>query len=133
MLHFNKNYFSVSIVILIIEVAIALFIHDNFIRPYLGDALVVILMYCFLKSFARLPVLPAALCVLGFSFLVEILQWWNIVHKIGLGHLRLARIVIGTSFSWLDLVAYAAGVGMILVIEKYRLPRPGKAMWITRS
>ena len=42
MLRFNKTYFLLTILLFCTEVIIALFVHDNFIRPYFGDVLVVI-------------------------------------------------------------------------------------------
>lgn len=78
---FNRNYFGLAVFIFIVEVLIALFVHDNFIRPYIGDVLVVILIYCFLKSFLSLSVLPLATFVLTFSFTIELLQYFQIVEK----------------------------------------------------
>lgn len=118
MLSFNKNYFAFTILIFLIEVLIALFVNDTFIRPYLGDVLVVVLIYCFLKSFLRLPVLPVAVFVLFFSFTIEFLQFLNIVEKLHLEHSRIARTVIGTSFSWMDLLMYVAGIAIVIVVEK---------------
>ena len=119
MLTFNKNYFGFAILIFFIEVLIALFVNDSFIRPYLGDVLVVILMYCFLKSFLQLPVLTVAIFVLAFSFAIEFLQFLNIVEKLRLEKSKIARTVIGTSFSWIDLLTYIAGIAIVIVVEKY--------------
>ncbi|MDI1305048.1 MAG: DUF2809 domain-containing protein [bacterium] len=119
MLAFNKNYFSLAILFFCIEVLIALFVNDSFIRPYLGDVLVVILIYCFLKSFLQLPVLTVAIFVLIFSFTIEFLQFINIVEKLHLERSKIARTVIGTSFSWIDLLTYIVGIAIVLVVEKY--------------
>jgi hypothetical protein len=119
MLAFNKNYFGLAILFFCIEVLIALFVNDSFIRPYLGDVLVVILIYCFLKSFLQLPVLTVALFVLIFSFTIEFLQFINIVEKLHLEKSKIARTVIGTSFSWIDLLTYIVGIAIVLVVEKY--------------
>ena len=116
---FNKNYFSFTILIFIIEVLIALYVNDNFIRPYLGDVLVVILIYCFIKSFLKLAVLPVAVFVLLFSFTIEFLQFLNIVDKLHLEKSKLARTVIGTSFSWIDMLTYIIGIAIVILIEKY--------------
>jgi hypothetical protein len=121
MLTFNKNYFGFTILLFFIEVFIALYINDSFIRPYLGDVLVVILIYCFLKSFLKLPVLIVAIFVLAFSFTIEFLQFLNIVEKLGLEKSKIARTVIGTSFSWIDLLTYIIGITIVLIIEKYWL------------
>lgn len=119
MLTFNRNYFALAILFFIIEVLIALFVNDRFIRPYLGDVLVVILIYCFLRSFLKLPILTVAISVLVFSFAIEFLQYLNIVEKLGLEKSKIARTVIGTSSSWLDLLTYIVGIAIVIVVEKY--------------
>lgn len=111
-------------IILIIEIIIALFIHDNIIRPYIGDFLVVILIYCFLKSFLNIPVLPTAISALLFSYAVEASQYFNLVDKLGLHNSQLARIIMGTSFEWIDLVTYTAGIALVVFIEKSFSTRP---------
>jgi hypothetical protein len=117
---FNKNYFTLFLLILATEFIIALYIHDAFIRPYVGDVLVVVLIYCFVKAFLNTLALPTALGVLIFSYVVETLQYFNIVEVIGLGHSRVARIVIGSSFSWLDILSYTAGIAIVLLTERRR-------------
>ncbi|HLA55528.1 MAG TPA: DUF2809 domain-containing protein [Flavobacterium sp.] len=119
MLTFNKTYFALASFIFSIEVLIALFVNDHFVRPYLGDVLVVILIYCFLKSFLKLPVLTAAAFVLIFSFTIEWLQFLNIVGKLGLEKSKIARTVIGTSFAWIDLLTYVSGILIVIIVEKY--------------
>lgn len=92
--------------------------HDKIIRPYVGDLLVVILIYCFIKSFFNFPIKQTAIGVLVFSFVIEFLQYFKLVDLLGLGHNKLARIVIGSSFAWEDLVAYALGILLVLFAEK---------------
>lgn len=117
MITFNRKYFGLTMLIFTIEVLIALFVHDDFIRPYFGDVLVVILMYCFIKSYLNLPVFSVALFVLAFAFLIEILQGCNIVTKIGLEKSKLANVVLGNSFSWIDFLTYIVGFLIIIVTE----------------
>ena len=117
MLTFNKIYFSLAVLIFVVEVMIALFVHDRFIRPYVGDVLVVILIYCFARSFFNLPVLPTALAVLVFSFLIETLQYFDIVTKLGLQDSKIASTVIGNSFAWIDILAYIIGIILVLCFE----------------
>ena len=50
-LQFDKYYFFAALLLFLVELVIALYVKDNFVRPYLGDLLVVILIYCCLKSF----------------------------------------------------------------------------------
>jgi len=120
MLKFNPIYFTLTIALFITEILIALFVHDRFIRPYLGDVLVVILLYWFVQSFFNLRVKTAAFSVLAFAFIIEFLQFLNIVEKLSLEKSKLARTVIGTSFSWIDLLTYAIGIAIVFTAEKYR-------------
>ena len=120
MLTFNKKYFALAVSIFAIEVLIALFVKDKFVRPYLGDVLVVILIYCFIRSFLSVQPFPLAMFALLFSFTIEFLQYINIVEKLALES-RVARVVLGTQFAWIDLVAYVAGIFIVLIVEKYRM------------
>jgi len=120
-LGFNRSYFALALLLFAIEVVIALFVHDNFVRPYVGDVLVVILIYCFVKSFLNLPEFVLALGVLLFAFAIEFLQYIKIVNILGLEKSNLARTIMGTSFAWLDMLAYFVGVGLVLFVEKQML------------
>ena len=66
-----------------------------------------------------MPVLTAALSVLILAAAIEFLQFLNIVEKLGLEKSKIARTVIGTSFSWIDLLCYIAGIAIVIVAEKY--------------
>ena len=118
MLKFQLKYFIPATILFLIEVFIALFIHDNFIRPFFGDVLVVILIYCFIKSFINSPVIITAIAVLLFAYLIEVLQYFNIVKILGLQNSNLARIIIGTSFEWTDLLAYTLGIGVVILLDR---------------
>ncbi|WP_442787849.1 DUF2809 domain-containing protein [Flavobacterium suncheonense] len=117
MLTLNKNYLALTVLLFILETVIALYVHDQFIRPYLGDVLVVILIYCFVKSFLKVPAFPAAFGVLLFACGVEVLQYFNFVTVLGLENHKVARIVLGSSFDWQDLLAYLGGFGLLLFFE----------------
>lgn len=119
-LTFNKYYGLLALCLFIIEVLIALYVHDAFVRPYLGDVLVVILIYCFVKTFVDTPVLPTAIAVLVFAYLIEWLQYLQIVNWLGLQQNVIARTVIGTTFQWGDILAYTLGILVVLLVEKVR-------------
>lgn len=119
MLQFNRNYFALTVLLFLLEIAIAIFVHDNFIRPYFGDFLVVMLLYCFLKSFLNVSVWAAAAFVLVFSFAIETAQYFNMVEKQGLQQSKIARVVLGNSFAWMDLLAYILGILTVILIEKF--------------
>lgn len=118
-LKFNATYFRLTSLIFTIEILIALYVHDTIIRPYIGDVLVVILIYCFIKSFLDIKVIPTAVFVLLFSFTIEFLQYLNIVEKLGLQNSKIARTVIGTSFSWMDILTYIVGISIVISVEYF--------------
>ena len=119
-MRFNTFYFTIFVTFFIIEVLIALYVKDDFIRPYLGDTFVVILIYSFVRSFLNAPVFPTIIGVLLFSYGIEIMQYFKLVDLLGLGDYKLARVVIGTSFAWGDMVAYTAGAAIIWIAERFR-------------
>ncbi|MBO9150829.1 DUF2809 domain-containing protein [Chitinophaga sp. GCM10012297] len=125
-LRFSWQYFAFTVLIFVTEVLIALYLHDDFVRPYAGDFLVVILIYCFVRSFVQAPVWPVALGVLAFSYLIEALQYLNIVKRLGLEHSRAANIIIGNYFTWHDILAYTLGVGFVILMEK--IPSPFRSI-----
>ena len=115
---FRKTYFILTVLLFITEVLIAIYVRDKVIRPYIGDYLVVILLYSFVRSFLNMSVWVTGISVLLFSYLIEILQYFRIVEVLGLEYSRVASIVIRSSFEWMDLVAYTAGFLTIMCVEK---------------
>ncbi|CAL67518.1 DUF2809 domain-containing protein [Christiangramia forsetii] len=115
----NKHiyYFLGFVFLFIIEVLIANFVTDSFVRPYLGDFLVVILIYCFLMSISKISVVNGLLIVLLFSFAVEFFQLINIVKLLQYQPPRIVMIVLGSSFSVWDLMAYTLGILFSGIIE----------------
>ena len=103
------GYLTATVLIFLVELLIALFVRDNFIRPYVGDMLVVVLIYTFLRSF--FPEKPRLLLLYVFLFAagVEVLQGIRIVELLGLQNNRFFSVLIGTTFDIKDLVCYGAG------------------------
>lgn len=118
---FDLKSFLIFIFIFVIEIIIALYIRDSIIRPYGGDVLVVILMYYFFKSFIRVKPVYLAVSVLLVAYTVEIGQYFNMVEILGMQDNRIMRIVIGSSFSWGDMLAYTAGALICILIDRKRL------------
>lgn len=115
---FRKKYFGLFIGFLLIEIFIALFIHDKIIRPFFGDFLVVFLLYYFLRSFWNASTLTIAISVLIFAFATEFLQYFGVVDLLGLRENRLAVILIGTVFSVGDLIAYTLGIISVYFLDQ---------------
>ena len=111
----NKRtaYLLATVLIFLVELFIALFVRDNFIRPYVGDMLVVVLIYTFLRII--FPERPRLLPLYVFLFAagVEALQGMRIVELLDLQNNRFFSVLIGTTFDWKDIICY--GVGCVLL------------------
>jgi hypothetical protein len=115
---FNSRYLGLTILLFLIEVGIAVFFTDGLIRHFVGDVLVVILIYCFIRTFWRIRPTRLALSVFAFACVVETLQYFNFVDRAGLRPYPLLVVIIGASFDWLDILAYAIGTAIVLGGEK---------------
>jgi len=116
---FKWRYFLLFILLLLTEIYIGAFVHDRWIRPVGGDYLVVMLLYCLARAVWDWPVGWTALTVLIFAYMVEITQYFRLADALGLGQHSLLRIIIGSSFSWGDILAYTAGIGTVLGLESF--------------
>ncbi len=116
---FSKKYFLLTVLIFTTEVLIALFASDKLIRPFVGDALVIVLIYCFLRIFLNLNYLNIAVGVLLFAFVIETLQYFDYVKLLGLENNRILSVALGRTFEWLDFAAYFAGFLLIILCEKF--------------
>ena len=119
-LKFNLKYFLLSFILFLAEVLIATLLkHIFFVRAYLGDVIVVILLYTLVKSFFIIKEdrkLIAGIFI--FSCLVEWAQYFNIADKLGLSPGSIMYIIVGNSFSWVDIACYAAGCLLLLPLVK---------------
>ncbi|MGZ3751786.1 MAG: ribosomal maturation YjgA family protein [Mucilaginibacter sp.] len=121
MIRFNKTYFLLATFLFLIEVLIGRYMHDALIRPYGGDFLVVILLYCMVKSIINTPVFRTACCVLVFAYLVEISQYFHLINLLGLQRSRIANLILGNYFSFTDMLVYTLGILLVIVAEKIRI------------
>ena len=117
-MQFNKQYFLFTCLLFFIELGIALFVKDAFIRPYGGDFLVVILLYYLVRTFYNASAAQVAVGILLFSYVVEVLQYFQIVNLLGLKGNRPAEIIIGTGFSWGDILAYTLGIMLVYWVDR---------------
>lgn len=115
---FQRTYFGLFLLLLLTEILIAVYAHDDIIRPVGGDYLVVILLYCACRSILRSPIPGTALAVLLVAYGVEITQYFRLADHLGLGRHSLLRVIIGSSFSWGDMAAYTLGITTVLIIEQ---------------
>lgn len=109
---------AISVLLFVTEVIIGIFA-TGWVRNYLGDVLVVVLLYTLLRTISpykpdKWYIFPTA--VLAFSFVVEFLQLWGFCDRFGITNILL-RIIIGTGFSLGDLISYTLGILPCYVLE----------------
>lgn len=113
----NKTYLILTVVILLIEICIAVFLSGGVIRHTFGDFLVVILIYCAIRAFVEANPIHIAIGVLIFAFVVEFLQWFNLLDYLHLRDNKIATIILGSTFHITDLIAYTLGTLFILIMD----------------
>jgi len=126
-LSWRPGYAFAALLLLLVEVAIALWVRDNFIRPYLGDVLAVILVYLALRAVTTLRPVPAALAALLVGVMVEFGQAIDLLGLLNLSDNRVARIVLGSAFGVADLFCYAAGAAIAVLAERARKPKGARS------
>ena len=104
-------FLIITLALLLIEILIGTYA-EGWVRSYLGDMLVVILIYSLFRTISpERPkewfVLPTAILI--FAFAVEFLQLWGFCDRLGITN-KFLRIIIGTGFSKVDLVCYCIGL-----------------------
>lgn len=116
------HYFVLAMALFAIEVYIALYVRDAFVRPIFGDFLAVLFLYCLLKSVFSKPVLVLAASSLFVAYFLEMLQYFHFLKVTGLGKYHFLTLLIGSAFAWGDIVAYTLGFVFVLIVEKILAP-----------
>lgn len=119
----DKKMLVMSLIILLIEIVIAFFVKDQIVRPYLGDILVVILIYTFIRIFDHHKIRGLAFYIFSFAVLVEVSQLIGLVELLGLESNKVAVIVMGSTFDIKDIICYAIGTVLVLIYEMSRVRR----------
>lgn len=117
MFEFRRIYFVLSLLLFFTEILIAAFVHDRIIRPYGGDFLVVILLYCMVSSLVKFEKHTIATGVLIFSYLIELMQYFHVAALLGMEKSGIAMIIVGSSYSWTDMLAYTFGFLFVIMVE----------------
>ena len=122
-INFKFDYKSllIAIFIFIVEVLIATKLKDVFfVRAYLGDVLVVMLMYYFIKAFFDFNPTKLIVWIFIFSCLIEFAQYFHFGELMGFKDNRIVMIMLGNSFSWLDILCYFAGCVILFLITNIK-------------
>lgn len=109
----RRFYCAAFALLLAAEVYIALYVRDAFVRPYLGDVLVIVLLYCLGRGVLGICGRWLVPAVTALGALAECLQYFHLADRLGLPPGSALRIILGSTFDWKDLLCYLAG-GLLL-------------------
>lgn len=114
------TYIIIFILLLVADVFIGAFVNDSFIRPYMGDVLVVMLMCAFLRIFfmEKPKLLPLYTTIFAVS--VEVLQYFDFVKFLGLEENKIISTALGRTFDIKDIICYIAGGIVFFAAEQIR-------------
>ena len=119
---FDFKNLLIAISIFFVEVLIATKLKDwFFVRAYLGDVFVVMLIYYFIKAFFDFQDTKLIVGIFIFSCLIEFAQYFHFGELLGFKDNKLMMIVLGNSFSWIDIVCYFIGCMILYLITKIKL------------
>ena len=107
------KYLITFTILLCIEILIAICVHDTFIRPYVGDLLVVVVLYCIVRVIIPDKYRLIPFWIFVFAAFIECLQYLKWVERLGIENNAFLRILMGATFDWKDIVCY--GIGCILL------------------
>lgn len=102
--------------VLITEILIALFVHDAFVRPYLGDVLAVICVYFAARCLFLKKPRYLSIFVTLFAFLVELIQLTPLSEMFGSG--SIFSVIVGGTFDYKDLICYTVGGAVCFLLDK---------------
>ena len=90
----------------------------NFVAEFGGDALWALMVFWIAGFlFPTIPTARAAVVAGGFAALIEFSQWLHTPWLDALRANRFARLVLGQGFLWSDLVCYATGIAIGVLLE----------------
>ncbi len=107
------KFLTVFVVLLLIEIFIALFVHDRFIRPYIGDVLVVFVVYSAIRVVIPKRLKFLSLYVFLFATGVELIQ----LIDIGIDNNEFLRILLGSTFDFVDILCYGVGCVILFIFD----------------
>ena len=122
-------YLSVFLTTLSAGLIIFFFLsHVRFLRFVFSDFLAVICIYGFVKSIRpRASPFKTGFGVLLFAGTVEFAQYLQLTQVFDTNH-ALTQLTVGSTFDWMDIVAYVIGVATAAGIDRWHLVRSPSAL-----
>ncbi len=104
-----------ALAVLSVEVLIALFVRDRFVRPYLGDVLAVVFVYLGLRTLFPEKPRFVSLIAFGIAAAVELLQLTDLSGIFG--ERSVFSVIVGGTFDFADLACYFVGGAACFILD----------------
>ncbi|MCT4604992.1 MAG: DUF2809 domain-containing protein [Marinisporobacter sp.] len=117
----DMKYIFIFLILLIAEIIIAFFVKDAIIRPFIGDVLVIILIYTLIRGLMKKSIKLLPVYIFLFAFTVELAQYFNIVDALDLQKNKVISTIVGTTFDIKDILCYLVSTVILIIwnrIEK---------------
>ena len=122
----RKIYALLFAALMLTEILIAAFVKGGFVRSYLGDVFITLLICFFVQALFKKRIKFLPLCVFIFSVIVEVCQYFDLVKLLGLENYRLVSVWFGRSFSFYDIICYAVGCALFFAVDFFALKHLNK-------
>jgi hypothetical protein len=104
----------------VVLVFIAVYVRDSILRPYVGDLLVVICLYFLVRGATGSGRYWTAGAVFILAAIIEYAQMLQLLSWLGLSDVPIVRVVLGSTPDPLDMVLYATGILIVLLVDRDR-------------
>ncbi len=104
------------------EFIIGIYFHDDFVRPFLGDVIIAIVLYSFVRIFFPEKLYLLSVAVFVFAAAVEFSQMIPLCDLLGVKN-NFLRTIMGVSFAWEDIICYAVGCMITSIYDIFLFKR----------
>lgn len=105
------------ITFIILILIVKLFNDRQLIRGFVGDVIVISLLYYLINMFYDFNAIKLATITLFVAFTTEFVQYLRLTTFFGLEHNTIANLILGSVFDPFDLVAYTIGAVLVYIID----------------
>ena len=120
-------YAVLFVLLMLIEIYIAAFVTNVFVRSHLGDVFITLLICFFVQAVIPKKINFLSIWVFLFALAVEIGQYFDVVKLLGLDDYKLISVWFGRCYSFYDVICYAVGCLIFVVVDFLLLKRLGKS------
>ena len=116
-------YAVLFVLLMLIDIYIAAFVTNVFVRSYLGDVFITLLICFFVQAVIPKKINFLSIWVFLFALAVEIGQYFDVVKLLGLDDYKLISVWFGRCYSFYDVICYAVGCLIFVVVDFLFLKR----------